>query len=55
MHRFLPFFAAILLLVLFLALVPASPWFLIGAVLFGFLVLVGVYDLIQRDHPLWRN
>lgn len=55
MHRFLPFFAAILLLVLFLALVPSSPWFLIGAVLFGFLALVGVYDLIQRDHTLWRN
>lgn len=32
-----------------------SYWFLIGVVIFGSLLLVGIYDLCQRKHSILRN
>jgi glutamate synthase domain-containing protein 2 len=37
------------------AAVAVSPWWLIGVLVFGALVLVSAYDLIQRQHAVLRN
>ena len=55
MFRFLPQAAAILLTGSFAALTAISVWFAIGAAIFGLLALLGLYDLFQMRHTLWRN
>ena len=55
MHRFLPLSAALVMAVLFAWLSLTNRWFAIGTVLFGGLALLGLYDLVQRRHTLWRN
>ena len=32
-----------------------SPWFYLGVAVFGPLLLLGIYDLVQAPHSLWRN
>lgn len=55
MYRFIPFLIILMLAALFTYLVQTSIWFIVGAIFFGVLALLGVYDLIQRRHSLWRN
>lgn len=55
MTRFLPLLS---FLVVFLAAgfgARLEPWLLVPAILTGALVLVGVYDMVQTKHTLWRN
>jgi glutamate synthase domain-containing protein 2 len=44
-----------LLFALALATLPYSHWFLIGLVVAGALSLVGVFDLLQKNHSILRN
>ncbi|PWE18962.1 FMN-binding glutamate synthase family protein [Marinicauda salina] len=56
MRRFIPFALAVGLAALSLAAAAfVSAWWLIAAAVFGLAAGVGVYDLVQRDHTLWRN
>lgn len=55
MYRFLPLAAVILLTIGFAALVPVHGSFWIGVAIFGALSLLGIYDLFQVQHTLWRN
>ena len=55
MYRFLPLAIVILLTGAFAALMAISPWFAIGVVFFAALSLLGLYDLLQTSHTLWRN
>ncbi len=53
--RYFIFFAATALFVASLQFAVLSPWFYVGVVFFGMMVLYGVFDLVQRRHALWRN
>ncbi len=53
--RFFIFFAVVSLFIASLEFASLSPYFYIGAVFFGIMALYGVFDLIQRQHALWRN
>ena len=55
MYRFYPLIASILIAAGFAWLSLQHPWVLIGAAGFGALSLLGLYDLIQTRHTLWRN
>ncbi len=55
MIRFLPFLALVILAGMSLWGLQISNWFALSAILFGGLVLVGLFDLIQTRHTLWRN
>ncbi len=55
MLRFLPFLTAIALLVMCGFGFEALPWLALPGIVFGALVLIGCYDLIQSKHTLWRN
>lgn len=55
MYRFLPLAASLLMFALFAACVPVSPFFWIGVLMFGGLSALGLYDVLQREHTLWRN
>ncbi|MDJ0922821.1 MAG: FMN-binding glutamate synthase family protein [Henriciella sp.] len=55
MLRFLPWLGAILLFGWSLWAVSASLWFLVPAVLFGGLSLMGLYDYLQTRHTILRN
>ena len=55
MYRFLPLAAVFLLTAAFAGLMTLSAWFAIGVVVFGALSLLGLYDLVQTSHTLWRN
>lgn len=35
--------------------VASAHWFAVPLVLFGVLSLLGIYDMVQRQHTLWRN
>lgn len=48
--------AATVLTLLFVALaLILSPWWFIGVAVFGALVLLGIYDLVQTRHSITRN
>ncbi len=54
--RFLPFFGVLVILAASLwATAHISQWFLCVVVPFAVFAFVGVYDLVQRRHSLWRN
>ncbi|MGB3626090.1 MAG: FMN-binding glutamate synthase family protein [Henriciella sp.] len=55
MYRFIPLALAICLAAVFIALLGVSSWFWIGVVVFGALALLGLYDVLQKHHTLWRN
>lgn len=55
MFRFLPFLICVVFAVLFGALTARAIWFCLPAALFTALSLVGVYDILQKRHTLWRN
>lgn len=55
MLRFLPLLAAIGLLILCAVGFEAIPWLAAPGLVFGALVLTGLYDLFQTKHSLWRN
>ncbi|WP_300380118.1 FMN-binding glutamate synthase family protein [Henriciella sp.] len=55
MHRFLPLAAALLLTACFAVLLTFSAWFAVGLVMFAALSLLGIYDVFQTHHTLWRN
>ncbi|MEL7481908.1 MAG: FMN-binding glutamate synthase family protein [Pseudomonadota bacterium] len=55
MARFLPVLASLALFALSLAGWQRSVFAVIGAILFGALLLVGLYDIVQTRHALWRN
>jgi hypothetical protein len=55
MLRFLPLLAAIGLLILCAVGFEAIPWLAAPGLVFGGLVLMGLYDLFQTKHLLWRN
>ncbi|MEM5518495.1 FMN-binding glutamate synthase family protein [Henriciella sp. AS95] len=55
MYRYIPLFLTAILTAIFGALIKVSGWFAIGLVLFGALTLLGLYDLVQKRHSLWRN
>jgi glutamate synthase domain-containing protein 2 len=43
------------MLVLFIASLPASSFFWVGILVMGGLSAVGLYDVFQTSHTLWRN
>ncbi len=53
--RFLPLLGSALLALLSLVGLVISPWFWLGALIFGALALLGVYDVIQERHSILRN
>lgn len=55
MLRFTTFALAILLFVLSLLLLAATPWAWFGVVVFGGAAVSGVYDLVQSHHSVLRN
>ena len=55
MWRFLPFLIIILLFGLSLLGLGSSAWFILPALVFGVLTLIGIYDLVQTAHTIWRN
>ena len=55
MVRFIPFLCVLAVLALSLWGVSASPWAWVGVAVFGALILIGVSDLMQTRHTLWRN
>jgi len=55
MLRFLPFLLSFAFLILSGFGVIHSVWFVIPVVLFSGLVVLGLYDLWQPKHALWRN
>jgi len=55
MIRFIPFLTVIALFALCLWLSLQAPGFLILTLMLGGLIALGLYDLIQTRHTLWRN
>lgn len=55
MYRFLPLLAVIALLGLCFIGYEALPWLLMPGLIFGGLLMLGLYDVIQTRHSLWRN
>lgn len=55
MLRYLPLVASVAILALLLAFIASTPWLIILALPVAALVLIGVYDLFQTKHSLWRN
>ena len=55
MLRFLPFGACLVLLGLGVLGLPTRPWLIWPVLLSGGLVLIGLHDVLQRRHALWRN
>ncbi|MCF6329173.1 MAG: FMN-binding glutamate synthase family protein [Henriciella sp.] len=56
MLRFLPLFGALVLAGLCgWAFQVANSWWVIPSIVFGILSLIGLYDLVQTKHALWRN
>ncbi len=53
--RFFILFAAVTLFFASIQFAYLTPYLYIGTVIFGTLVLYGIFDLIQRSHALWRN
>ncbi len=55
MRRMLPFAIIIALLVLSVAGLYVSAWFGLPTLVFGALTLIGLFDLVQTPHTIWRN
>ena len=55
MARFLPLLLVLALLAACIAATQVSLWFVVPLVALGVLALIGVYDLIQSRHAIWRN
>ena len=55
MYRFLPLISSILMLALFSACLMVSSFFWVGVILMAGLTGVGLYDVFQTRHTLWRN
>lgn len=55
MTRFLAYAGSMILALFSLLGLLFSPWFVIPLVVFGFLVALGTYDLIQPRHSILRN
>ena len=55
MTRFIPIAASAALFALSLYFYAAASWLIIPTILFGALLLIGLYDLVQSRHALWRN
>lgn len=55
MSRYIPFAIIIFLLVLCVAGFHLVPWLALPGIVLGGLVLLGIYDLLQSKHTLWRN
>jgi len=53
--RYLPLIASIILFVVSYLGIDAAPWLGFSAIGFGALSLLGLYDLFQTKHALWRN
>ncbi len=53
--RYLPFLLVLAAFGLFLWGAQSWVWFYIPAGVFGLLGLIGIYDLVQTRHALWRN
>jgi glutamate synthase domain-containing protein 2 len=55
MFRYLPWLATVLLLVLCLVFWRQHDWLIYPAVGLAPFALIGLYDVFQRKHSLWRN
>ena len=55
MTRFLAYAGAIILSLLSFLGLMLSPWFVIPLVVFGFLAILGTYDVVQPHHSILRN
>lgn len=55
MTRFIPLTIIIVLLVLCVAGFHIVPWLALPGLLLGGLLLLGIYDVLQSKHTLWRN
>ncbi|GGB78429.1 FMN-binding glutamate synthase family protein [Henriciella pelagia] len=55
MYRFLPLLLILVLTAVLAGLTKVSVWYWIGVAVFGALSLLGLYDLLQTRHSLWRN
>ena len=55
MYRFLPLFASLSMLALFSACLMVSSFFWVGVIVMAALSGIGLYDLFQTHHTLWRN
>ena len=55
MIRFLPIAVSAALFALSLFGLNSAKWLVAPALVFGGLTLIGLYDLVQRRHTLWRN
>lgn len=55
MYRFLPLISSILMLALFSACLMVSSFFWVGVILMAGLTGIGLYDVFQTRHTLWRN
>jgi glutamate synthase domain-containing protein 2 len=55
MERYFAFAAAVVLMLACLLAAVWSGWFLIPALVFGLLSLLGVYDVLQDSHAILRN
>ena len=55
MVRFIPFLTVLGLLALSVWGVQASPWAWPAVAVLAALALLGIYDLVQTKHTLWRN
>lgn len=55
MTRYIPFTIFFALAVICAIGTASWAWLIAPAVLFGALTLLGIYDLLQRRHTLWRN
>jgi len=55
MWRYLPFVLGLVLLGLCFVGYEAVPWLALPGVVFGIITVVGLYDLFQPRHSIWRN
>ncbi|VAV92204.1 Ferredoxin-dependent glutamate synthase, partial [hydrothermal vent metagenome] len=53
--RFFLFFAVVSLMFASLLLANLSLYWFVPAIVFGLIVMYGVFDLVQSSHALWRN
>jgi len=55
MTRYIPFTVIIALLALCVLGFEIIPWLALPGLVLGGFVLLGIYDLLQKRHTLWRN
>lgn len=55
MYRYLPLLALVALLILCVLGFELFPWLRFASIAIGGAILLGLYDLLQSKHTLWRN